>query len=41
MTPHCSGSSDDNLALQWPIIEGNLRCFLDGRVGDMINRVTL
>ena len=41
MTPHCSGSSDDNLVLQWPIIEGNLRCFLAGRVGDMINRVTL
>ena len=41
MTPHCSGSSDDNLALQWPIIVGNLRCVLDGRVGDMINRVTL
>lgn len=40
MTPHCSGSSDDNLALQWPIIEGNLRCFLDGRPNNMINRVT-
>jgi phosphoglycerate dehydrogenase-like enzyme len=39
ITPHVAGSSDDNLALQWPIIEGNLRCFLDSRVGDMINRV--
>ena len=41
ITPHVAGSSDDNLALQWPIIEANLRCFLDGRVGDMINRVQL
>jgi phosphoglycerate dehydrogenase-like enzyme len=41
ITPHVAGSSDDNLSLQWPIIEGNLRCFLDGRAGDMINRVTL
>ncbi len=41
MTPHCSGSSDDNLALQWPIIETNLRCFLDNRSADMVNRVIL
>jgi D-2-hydroxyacid dehydrogenase (NADP+) len=41
ITPHISGSSDDNLALQWPIIETNMRCFLDGRTADMINRVAL
>ena len=40
ITPHCSGSSDDNLALQWPIIEHNMRCFLDGRADEMQNRVT-
>jgi phosphoglycerate dehydrogenase-like enzyme len=39
ITPHVAGSSDDNLALQWPIIETNMRCFLEGRSGEMINRV--
>jgi D-2-hydroxyacid dehydrogenase (NADP+) len=39
ITPHVAGSSDDNLALQWPIIETNMRCFLGNRADDMINRV--
>ncbi len=39
MTPHVGGSSDENTALQWPIIETNMRCFLEGRAGDMVNRV--
>jgi D-2-hydroxyacid dehydrogenase (NADP+) len=40
VTAHCSGSSDDNLALTWPIIETNMRCFLGNRCADMINVVT-
>ncbi len=39
ITAHCSGSSDDNLAMTWPIIETNVQCFLDGRASDMVNRV--
>ncbi len=39
ITAHCSGSSDDNLAMTWPIIETNVRCFLEGRRGEMLNRV--
>jgi len=39
ITAHCSGSSDDNLALTWPIIETNMRCFLEHRWSEMINRV--
>ncbi len=39
ITAHCSGSSDGNLALMWPIIETNMRCFLDNRWSEMINRV--
>lgn len=39
ITAHCSGSSDDNLALTWPIIETNMTCFLEGRSSEMINRV--
>ena len=39
MTPHCAGSSDDNLSLQWPIMETNMRCFLENRAGEMINQV--
>lgn len=39
ITAHNSGSSDDNLAMTWPIIETNVRCFLEGRQGAMINRV--
>jgi phosphoglycerate dehydrogenase-like enzyme len=39
ITAHCSGSSDDNLALTWPIIETNMQCFLDGRCSEMINLV--
>ena len=40
ITAHCSGSSDDNLAMTWPIIETNMRCFLDGRWSEMINRIS-
>jgi len=39
ITAHCSGSSDDNLAMTWPILETNMQCFLDGRASDMINVV--
>ena len=39
ITAHCSGSSDDNLALTWPIIETNMTRFLDGRWSEMINLV--
>jgi len=39
ITAHCSGSSDDNLALMWPIIETNMTCFLEGRWSEMINIV--
>ena len=39
ITAHCSGSSDDNLAMTWPIIETNVRCFLEGRRGEMMNLV--
>lgn len=39
ITPHCSGSSDDNLTMTWPIIETNMKCFLEGRTSDMINVV--
>ena len=39
ITAHCSGSSDDNLALMWPIIETNVRCFLEGRRSAMMNLV--
>lgn len=39
ISAHCSGSSDDNLALTWPIIETNMTRFLDGRRSEMINLV--
>lgn len=39
ITAHCSGSSDDNLAMTWPIIETNMRCFLERRQAEMINLV--
>jgi D-2-hydroxyacid dehydrogenase (NADP+) len=39
ITAHCSGSSDDNLAMTWPILETNMQCFLEGRALDMINLV--
>jgi D-2-hydroxyacid dehydrogenase (NADP+) len=39
ITAHCSGSSDGNLAMTWPIIETNMRCFLEGRQAGMINVV--
>ena len=39
ITAHCSGSSDDNLKMTWPIIETNMKCFLEGRPSEMINVV--
>lgn len=39
ITAHCSGSSDDNLALTWPIIETNMSCYLEGRGAQMLNLV--
>lgn len=39
ITAHCSGSSDDNLAMTWPILETNMQCFLDGRASEMMNLV--
>jgi D-2-hydroxyacid dehydrogenase (NADP+) len=40
ISAHCSGSSDDNLAITWPIIETNMACFLEGRSAGMINLVS-
>lgn len=40
ISAHCSGSSDDNLALTWPIIETNMACFLEGRSREMVNLVS-
>ena len=39
VTAHCSGSSDDNLAMTWPILETNMKCFLEGRTSEMFNVV--
>ena len=39
ISAHCSGSSDDNLELTWPIIETNMARFLEGRTAEMINVV--
>ena len=39
ITAHSSGSSDDNLAMTWPILEANMKCFLEGRFSDMMNIV--
>ena len=39
ITAHCAGSSDDNLSMTWPILETNVRCFLQGRSSEMMNRV--
>ena len=39
ITAHCSGSSDDNNALTWPLIETNMHCFLENRCAEMINLV--
>jgi D-2-hydroxyacid dehydrogenase (NADP+) len=39
ITAHNSGSSDDNLAMTWPIIETNMTRFLEGRASEMINIV--
>ena len=39
ITAHCSGSSDDNLKMTWPIIETNMQCYLEGRRAEMVNRV--
>jgi len=39
ITAHCSGSSDDNLKMTWPMIETNMQCFLEGRPSEMINQV--
>jgi len=39
VTPHMSGGSDFSPALLMPMIESNIRCFLEGRMQDMINIV--
>ena len=39
ITAHCSGNSDDNMRLQWPIVDANMRCFLDHRRSAMLNCV--
>lgn len=39
ITAHCSGSSDDNLAMTWPIIETNMKAFLENKPSEMINVV--
>jgi phosphoglycerate dehydrogenase-like enzyme len=39
ISPQISGGSEVNHLLNLPIIERNLRCFLEGRWSDMVNRV--
>ncbi|OGA95568.1 MAG: hypothetical protein A3G27_13325 [Betaproteobacteria bacterium RIFCSPLOWO2_12_FULL_66_14] len=39
VTPHMGGSSDFAPGLQMEILEHNLRCFLEGRLSDMVNIV--
>ena len=39
VTPHVSGGSDFSPALHMPIIEANIRCYLQGRFSDMMNLV--
>ena len=39
VTPHIGGNSDDYPGQILPILETNLRCFIDRRWGDMVNRV--
>ena len=39
VTPHISGGSDFSPALLLPMIESNMRCFLEGRLSDMVNIV--
>jgi len=40
ISAHSSGSSDDNLAMTWPILETNMKCFLEGRSSEMMNVVS-
>ena len=39
VTPHIGGNSDDYPGQILPILKTNLRCFIDRRWGDMVNRV--
>ena len=39
ISAHCSGNSDDNMRLQWPIVETNMQYFLDHRWSAMLNCV--
>ena len=39
ISPHCSGGSDDNLRITWPILEHNMQCFLEKRPQEMKNIV--
>jgi D-2-hydroxyacid dehydrogenase (NADP+) len=39
ITPHAGGFYDDYPARAWPAIEHNMRCFLAGDYGAMVNRV--
>jgi phosphoglycerate dehydrogenase-like enzyme len=39
LTPHVSGLYDEYVSRALPILEENLRCFLAGEPGAMINRV--
>jgi phosphoglycerate dehydrogenase-like enzyme len=39
VTPHMSGGSDFSPALLMPMIESNIRCFLEGRMAEMANIV--
>jgi D-2-hydroxyacid dehydrogenase (NADP+) len=39
VTPHVSGGSDFSPALLMPIIEGNMKCFLEDRLSEMVNVV--
>jgi len=39
VTPHMSGGSDFSPALHMPVIQANIRCYLEGRFSDMMNIV--
>jgi phosphoglycerate dehydrogenase-like enzyme len=41
LTPHTAGDSDEYHEQAVEVMKKNLRCFLDGRVPDMVNRVPL
>lgn len=41
MTPHTAGQTDQGLGNSMRVVKPNLRCFVDGRLDEMVNRVTV